>query len=103
MKPELKTAHGSDEFLSTDSDWDSQFPALSMKTHNTFTLTSGKFCGKEEVQEASQKSAGDTCFKVQIFTLNESFSFTLSSHIIMSMYSRFRIISIYLGHCSLYF
>ncbi|CAB3256542.1 unnamed protein product [Arctia plantaginis] len=63
VKTELKTTHGSDEFISTDSDWDSHFPALSTKTHNTFTLTSGKFCDKKETQEGSQKSGGDTCFK----------------------------------------
>ncbi|XP_073958190.1 uncharacterized protein isoform X1 [Choristoneura fumiferana] len=64
LRAELKSAHGSDEFISTDSDWDSHFPALSMKTHNTFTLTSGKYCdNKKDVQEASQKSGGDTCFK----------------------------------------
>ncbi|KAF9801572.1 hypothetical protein SFRURICE_015066 [Spodoptera frugiperda] len=62
-KSELKSIHGSDEFISTDSDWDSHFPALSTKTHNTFTLTSGKFCDKKETQEGSQKSGGDTCFK----------------------------------------
>lgn len=50
--------HGPDEFLSTDSDWDSHFPALCMKTHNTFTLTSGKFCDK--IEDGSQKSGGDT-------------------------------------------
>ncbi|XP_059051054.1 regulator of nonsense transcripts 3B isoform X1 [Achroia grisella] len=55
---------GSDEFISTDSDWDTQFPALSMKTHNTFTLISGKICDNEEInQEGSKKSAGDTCLK----------------------------------------
>ncbi|XP_053622522.1 regulator of nonsense transcripts 3B isoform X2 [Plodia interpunctella] len=63
VKPELKNVHGSDEFISTDSDWDSQFPALSMKTHNTFTLTSGKFYGKEETVEPNEKSGGDTCVK----------------------------------------
>ncbi|CAH0592591.1 unnamed protein product [Chrysodeixis includens] len=63
VKTELKSIHGSDEFISTDSDWDSHFPALSAKTHNTFTLTSGKFCDKKETQEGSQKSGGDTCFK----------------------------------------
>lgn len=64
VKSELKSTHGSDEFISTDSDWDSHFPALSTKTHNTFTLTSGKFCDKKETQEGSQKSGGDTCLKV---------------------------------------
>ncbi|XP_026759153.2 regulator of nonsense transcripts 3B isoform X2 [Galleria mellonella] len=71
VKTEFK-CHGSDEFISTDSDWDTQFPALSMKTHNTFTLTSGKICGKEElIQEGSQKSAGDTCFKEEEFADSE--------------------------------
>lgn len=64
VKPELKTTHGSDEFISTDSDWDSHFPALSMKTHNTFTLTSGKLCEKKDIPEGSQKSGGDTGLKV---------------------------------------
>lgn len=63
LKTDLKVTHGSDEFISTDSDWDTHFPALIMKTHNTFTLTSGKHCDKKEV-EASQKSGGDTCSKV---------------------------------------
>lgn len=67
VRPELKTTHGSDEFISTDSDWDSQFPALSMKTHNTFTLTSGKFCDKKETMDGNQKSGGDTCLKVHQF------------------------------------
>lgn len=70
VKPELKSTHGSDEFISTDSDWDSHFPALTMKTHNTFTLTSGKVCDKKEIQEASQKSGGDTYFKVQYLFWN---------------------------------
>ena len=65
-KSKLK-CHGSDEFISTDSDWDSHFPALSAKTHNTFTLTSSKVCDKKETQEGSQKSAGDTCSKVPVF------------------------------------
>ncbi|KAG6458696.1 regulator of nonsense transcripts 3B-like isoform X2 [Manduca sexta] len=36
---------------------------LCMKTHNTFTLTSGKLCDKKEIQDGSQKSGGDTCDK----------------------------------------
>lgn len=63
VKSDLKVIHGSDEFISTDSDWDTHFPALVMKTHNTFTLTSGKLCDKKEV-EASLKSGGDNCSKV---------------------------------------
>ncbi|CAH0405321.1 unnamed protein product [Chilo suppressalis] len=64
VRPELKSAHGSDEFVSTDSDWDSHFPALSMKSHNTFTLTSSQVCDKNEIQqEESIKSGGDTCSK----------------------------------------
>lgn len=62
-KAEVKSTH-SDEFISTDSDWDSHFPALTMKTHNTFTLTSGKVCDKKDIQEASKKSGGDTYVKV---------------------------------------
>lgn len=70
IRAELKSTHGSDEFISTDSDWDSHFPALSMKTHNTFTLTSGKYCdNKKDAQEGSQKSGGDTCFKVSFPSL----------------------------------
>lgn len=61
-----------DEFISTDSDWDTHFPALSLKTHNTFTLKSGKLCDKKDVQEASQKSGGDTVFKVHPIFLKSS-------------------------------
>ncbi|XP_013135272.1 PREDICTED: regulator of nonsense transcripts 3B isoform X1 [Papilio polytes] len=60
---DVKGSHGSDEFLSTDSDWDSHFPALTMKSHNTFTLTSGKYCDKKENQGGIPNSGGDTYFK----------------------------------------
>lgn len=78
VKPELKSAHGSDEFISTDSDWDSHFPALTMKTHNTFTLASGKVCDKKDIQEGSQKSGGDTYLKVKL-----NFSYKVNSDSIM--------------------
>lgn len=61
----MKTNAGSDEITSTDSDWDSQFPALTMKIHTTFTLTSNKDCNKKYREETSQKSGGDTNLKVQ--------------------------------------
>ncbi|XP_045495651.1 regulator of nonsense transcripts 3B isoform X2 [Colias croceus] len=60
---DLKVHHGSEDLISTDSDWDSQFPALTMKTHNTFTLTSAKVNDKQEAIEGSQKSGGDTFLK----------------------------------------
>lgn len=50
-----------------DSNWDTHFPALSMKPHNTFTLTPGKYCDhKKELFEINHKSAGDTQFKVPV-------------------------------------
>lgn len=57
---ELKVNNGSDEHINKESNWESDFPALSMKTHKTFTLSSGKLCAKSEVQDTNQKSAGDT-------------------------------------------
>lgn len=60
---DLKTAHGSDEIISTDSDWDSQFPALNMKIHSTFTMTSNKTCKQESVKEAIERSGGDNKVK----------------------------------------
>ena len=57
--------NGSDEVTSTDSDWDSQFPALTMKIHSTFTLTSNKSFN-QKYKEISQKSSGDTT-KVQMW------------------------------------
>lgn len=65
----LNVTHGSDEFLSADSDWDSHFPALTIKNHNTFTLTPGKNCDKKEYQGGILKSAGDTYIKVYIFLI----------------------------------
>ncbi|XP_050681306.1 regulator of nonsense transcripts 3A isoform X1 [Leptidea sinapis] len=59
---ELKTCHGSEEVISTDSDWDTQFPALTTKTHNTFTLTS-MLHDSQDVLEVSKNSGGDTILK----------------------------------------
>lgn len=61
---DLKSTHDSDEFISSDSNWDNLFPALSAKTHNAFTLSSDRSCDKKNTYEASQKSGGDTVIKV---------------------------------------
>ncbi|CAH2235559.1 jg23980, partial [Pararge aegeria aegeria] len=57
---DLKTTHGSEEKISTDSDWDSQFPVLNMKIHSTFTITSNKKTYDNKcVEEAIYRSGGD--------------------------------------------
>lgn len=56
---EYRTNTASDEVTSTDSDWDSQFPALTMKIHSTFTLTSNKDV-YQKYKEINQRSGGDT-------------------------------------------
>lgn len=65
-KTDLTTTHGSDEMISTDSDWDSQFPALNMKIHSTFTMTCNKTCEQENVKEAIERSGGDNKVKTSI-------------------------------------
>lgn len=63
-KHDPKIAQDSDEFISTESNWDNHFPALSAKMHNAFTLSSDRFCNKKNIHEASQQSGGDTVSKV---------------------------------------
>lgn len=57
---------GSDEITSTDSDWEISYPALSIKTHNTFTISTSSECSKKNNRETILKSGGDTHSKVLI-------------------------------------
>ncbi|CAF4793822.1 unnamed protein product [Pieris macdunnoughi] len=60
---DLVKCQGSEDIINTGSDWNTQFPALTMKTHNTFTLTSSKASDKQDAVEVSQKSGGDPFLK----------------------------------------
>ncbi|CAH2102420.1 unnamed protein product [Euphydryas editha] len=61
---DIRSNVGSDEITTTDdSDWDISYPALNIKTHNTFTIATSNECNKKYIKETTLKSGGDTHLK----------------------------------------